>query len=161
MTNSSLENDVYVPAPLNLPFGKLFFGFNVQTYVPPQESSSSAPQQVCPTLISISHFAYLHFKQSGSFSGSGATLSGGSTQASLSAKGKGKEQPSPASWGSGGQRLGSRPSQPATSSQPRALGAGGASVPVLRNRQQERERSPTPDFGVDEDEDIDIDYDSD
>ncbi|KAI0707593.1 ubiquitin fusion degradation protein UFD1-domain-containing protein [Earliella scabrosa] len=147
VTNSSLENDVNVPAPLQLPFGKLFFGFNVQPYVPPRKSEDSLPQST-------------------SFSGSGATLSGGGQ--SSSAKGKGKEQPSSsesASWGSGGQKLGSRPAQPAALSQPRTFGAGGASVPVLpsrrRQQEQERERSPTPDFGVDEDEDIDIDYDSD
>ncbi|KAF9647545.1 UFD1-domain-containing protein [Thelephora ganbajun] len=35
VTNSSLENDSQAPAPLNLPFGKLFFGYRYVEYVPP------------------------------------------------------------------------------------------------------------------------------
>ncbi|PIL24208.1 transporter [Ganoderma sinense ZZ0214-1] len=140
VTNDTLDGDVYVPAPLNLPFGHLFFGFRVQTFVPPsQDSSASAPQ---PT----------------SFTGSGNTLTGNS-QPSSSDKGKNKAAPtSTTHWGSGGQTLGGRSAQP-------ALGAGGASVPVLptraRSQQQqiERERSPTPDYGVDDDEDIYYDSD--
>ncbi|KAI8989664.1 ubiquitin fusion degradation protein UFD1-domain-containing protein [Trametes punicea] len=142
VTNGSLDGEVYVPAPLNLPFGKLFFGFNVQPYVPPNsESKESQPK-------------------SNAFSGSGHTLSGrsqSSSQSQPSAKGKEREQSS-ASWGSGGQTLGgSRPSQPAANSQPRSVGAGGAPVPVLPQRpsqQQERFRSPTPDFGVDDEDDV-------
>ncbi|KAI0333482.1 ubiquitin fusion degradation protein I [Cubamyces sp. BRFM 1775] len=144
VTNSSLDGDVYVPAPLNLPFGKLFFGFNVQPYVPPDADQTKSPPQP------------------NSFSGSGNTLTGRSkpsSQSQPSAKGKEREQSAPtASWGNGGQTLGSRPSQPAASSQPRVMGAGGASVPVLPQRrgkqQEERERSPTPDFGVDDEDDV-------
>ena len=44
VTNNSLENDVNVPAPLQLPFGKLSFGFNIQPYVPPQKSEDSLSQ---------------------------------------------------------------------------------------------------------------------
>ncbi|TFK86046.1 UFD1-domain-containing protein [Polyporus arcularius HHB13444] len=146
VTNSSLENDAYVPAPLNLPFGKLFFGYNIQPYVPPSENanaSSSSPQ-------------------ANSFSGSGSTLASGKTQSTSTAKGKSREEPSSStSWGSGGHTLGARSTQ---APQSRAVGAGGASVPVLpsrsRQQQSERERSPTPDFGVDEDEEM-YDYDSD
>lgn len=46
VTNDTLDGDVYVPAPLNLPFGQLFFGFKVQTYVPPSQDSSGSPPQV-------------------------------------------------------------------------------------------------------------------
>jgi len=35
VTNSSLEHDSQAPAPLNLPFGKLFFGYRYVEYVPP------------------------------------------------------------------------------------------------------------------------------
>jgi len=35
VTNSSLENDSQAPAPLNLPFGKLFFGYRSVEYVSP------------------------------------------------------------------------------------------------------------------------------
>ncbi|KAI0724000.1 ubiquitin fusion degradation protein UFD1-domain-containing protein [Cerioporus squamosus] len=136
VTNSSLENDAYVPAPLNLPFGKLFFGYNIQPYVPPSENASSSPAQ------------------SDSFSGSGTTLASGKAQSTSSAKGKSKEEPSSStSWGSGGQTLGSRSTQ---APQPRAVGAGGASATA-----RERQRSPTPDYGVDDDDEDMIDYDSD
>ena len=35
VTNNSLENDSQAPAPLNLPFGKLFFGYRCVEYVSP------------------------------------------------------------------------------------------------------------------------------
>ncbi|KAM5534070.1 hypothetical protein V8D89_012251 [Ganoderma adspersum] len=142
VTNDTLDGDVYVPAPLNLPFGQLFFGFRVQAYVPPSQDSSASPPQ--PT----------------SFTGSGNTLTGNSQQPSLD---KGKNKAAPASttnWGSGGHTLGSRSAQP-------AVGAGGASVPIPPTRsrsqqqQNERERSPTPDYGVDDDEDVYYDSDDD
>lgn len=44
-----LESEIKVPAALNLPFGQLFFGFNVTPYTPPSPPSGSpvlAPQ-VC------------------------------------------------------------------------------------------------------------------
>ncbi|EJF66068.1 UFD1-domain-containing protein [Dichomitus squalens LYAD-421 SS1] len=141
VTADALDNDAYVPAPLNLPFGQLFFGFNIQPYVPPSQEPSASPSQ------------------SNSFAGTGNTLTGRS-QPSSSDKGKSKAQSSSTTtWGSGGQTLGRRPTQPASST-PRSVGAGGASVPVLPSRgraqqqQAQRERSPTPDFGVDDDEDI-------
>ncbi|KAF9819800.1 hypothetical protein IEO21_01891 [Rhodonia placenta] len=37
VTSEALEADATAPAPLNLPFGQLFFGFNVPPYVPPSE----------------------------------------------------------------------------------------------------------------------------
>lgn len=44
MSNSSLESDVKVPAPLHLPFGKLFFGFKVTAYkAPPSDASPASP----------------------------------------------------------------------------------------------------------------------
>ncbi|KAI0819519.1 UFD1-domain-containing protein [Trametes gibbosa] len=138
VTNGSLENDVSAPAPLNLPFGQLFFGFPVQPYVPPE---SKAPNSPLPAAA---------------FSGTGNTLTGRApSQAQSSAKGKAREQPLP-SWGTGGQSLGSRPSQPAVNLQSRT-GAGGATVPVIpqrRGKQAERPRSPTPDFGVDDEDDV-------
>lgn len=56
VTNSSLDGDVYVPAPLNLPFGKLFFGFNVQPYVPADADQTKSPPQVYPHLTLCSMY---------------------------------------------------------------------------------------------------------
>lgn len=48
VSNSTIESNVKVPAALNLPFGQLFFGFNVTTYTPPQPSPgpSTEPSEV-------------------------------------------------------------------------------------------------------------------
>lgn len=43
VSNDTLESDVKVPAALNLPFGQLFFGFNVQTYTPPEPAAPTSP----------------------------------------------------------------------------------------------------------------------
>ena len=96
----------------------------------------------------------------------GNTLSGTASGQSVgsSSKGKGKEQ-EPVNWGSGGRTLTSKIA--ATPSQNRAVGAGGAAVPVLPQRKprvQERTPSPDIDFGVsseDDDGDEYIDIDSD
>ncbi|CAL1705094.1 unnamed protein product [Somion occarium] len=155
VTSSSLEGEVTAPAPLNLPFGKLFFGFNVAAYTPPPKSE---PQ---PSNSQVSHFLCCELRnkstdlvlESAAFSGSGSTLTG-------SSKGKQREvqqSPSPPpeekKWGSGGQTLGSRSQPP----QNRPRGAGGAAVPVIpQRRPQKKNRSPSPevDFGVDSDDDV-------
>ncbi|KAF7294846.1 Ubiquitin fusion degradation protein 1 [Mycena indigotica] len=140
VNNETLESDVKVPAALNLPFGQLFFGFNVATYVPPPEPAQ--PSSPSP--------------ENASFGGSGNTLNG---RQSTTAKGKEKEKaqstsqtPTWASTVGQGNTLGA--------SVPRDLGpvgAGGARVPRVPQRGppkvQQRERSPTPDFGVDDDDD--------
>lgn len=38
-----LESEAKVPAALNLPFGKLFFGFNVVPYTPPESKQPTSP----------------------------------------------------------------------------------------------------------------------
>jgi ubiquitin fusion degradation protein 1 len=48
MSNSDLESDIKVPAPLNLPFGKLFFGFKVAAYTPPAPTSPGSPGAAPP-----------------------------------------------------------------------------------------------------------------
>ncbi|EPQ58304.1 UFD1-domain-containing protein [Gloeophyllum trabeum ATCC 11539] len=131
-----LESGAPVPAPLNLPFGKLFFGYNIPPYQPPENASGTNGQQ------------------STAFTGAGNTLIGRSSQSQAS-KGKGKEQESTSSqgpvkeWGKG---------QTLASPTPAALGAGGARVPRPPQRgnakQKHRERSLTPDFGVDDDDDV-------
>ncbi|KAH9946429.1 uncharacterized protein BXZ73DRAFT_95426 [Epithele typhae] len=73
VTNESLEGEGSAPAPLNLPFGNLFFGFPVQPYVPPTKEP----------LVSQ--------EEGTAFSGSGNMLNGRS-QLSSSTKGKAKEQ---------------------------------------------------------------------
>ncbi|KZT26398.1 UFD1-domain-containing protein [Neolentinus lepideus HHB14362 ss-1] len=142
-----LESGATAPAPLNLPFGKLFFGYNIPPYQRPSESSNT------------------NSESSSAFSGSssGNTLNGRSSQSQGSpSKGKGKETDSSSSqatlkkdWGKG---------QTLAASTPATFGAGGARVPrpSQRNsnsRQKQKERSPTPDFGVDDDDAIVIDSD--
>lgn len=55
MTNDMLEEGRQVPAALNLPFGKLFFGYTVIPYKAPESGGADAsattsppPAQVCP-----------------------------------------------------------------------------------------------------------------
>ena len=47
VVNEDLENEGNVPAPLNLPFGKLFFGFNIPPYVPPPAPEEAPVLEVC------------------------------------------------------------------------------------------------------------------
>lgn len=54
VSNETLENEVKVPAALNLPFGQLFFGFNVAPYVPPPAApvpSSPSASRVCRSFV--------------------------------------------------------------------------------------------------------------
>lgn len=48
VTNDTLEEGRQVPAPLNLPFGKLFFGFTVVPYKAPEaaQGKENEPAQV-------------------------------------------------------------------------------------------------------------------
>jgi len=129
VTGDDLEAEGKVPAALNLPPGKLFFGYAYVPYTPPPPKE---PTEAPPS----------------TFSGSGNTLSGrgtASTNASSSKekeKEKAKEEPVPKVWGSG-QTLGTRSAAPPPSKKP----------------QPKKERSPTPDWGVDDDDVIVIDSD--
>ncbi|KAJ4487847.1 ubiquitin fusion degradation protein UFD1-domain-containing protein [Lentinula aciculospora] len=151
VSNATIEDNAKVPAALNLPFGQLFFGFNITPYVPPTTddtpTSPTVPQGPVP------------------FSGSGDSLTGrsaGPSSMSTSAKGKRKasddssSQPS-VSWAGAGRTLGN--------SVPRELGsisAGGARVPRPQQinsegqKAKKKQRSPSPeiDWGVDDDEDV-------
>ncbi|KAF9454577.1 UFD1-domain-containing protein [Macrolepiota fuliginosa MF-IS2] len=137
LNSDMLESEMKVPAVLNLPFGQLFFGFNVTPYTPP------SPPPGSPDLGSRS--------PPQSFGGSGQTLNGrtlSTPQSSSSDKGKEKAIMNSHDWGSSGQALGSRNA---------IVGAGGASIPRPPNRTKKalgKERSPTPDFGVDDDDDV-------
>jgi hypothetical protein len=42
IVNDDLENDGKNPAPLSLPFGKLFFGFHIPPYLPPSPEDEPA-----------------------------------------------------------------------------------------------------------------------
>ncbi|PPQ93277.1 hypothetical protein CVT25_015275 [Psilocybe cyanescens] len=145
VSNNTLDSDVKVPAALNLPFGQLFFGFNVQAYTPPEPAPGS-PEAV--------------HQSPPAFSGSGNTLSGRSNarpSASSDSKGKAKaESASTHTWGSSGQALGRKPVSPKG-----PVGVGGARVPQPPQRRSKKvERSPTPeDWGVDDDDVIMIDSD--
>ncbi|KAH8116835.1 UFD1-domain-containing protein [Phellopilus nigrolimitatus] len=157
VTNDSLESDASAPAPLNLPHGKLFFGFKVIPYKRPAKPEDGAGSESA---------------EPSNFGGAGNTLSGrnssgtpsSSASASASAKGKGREEgntPDEARWGQG-QALTSASSRRAPADGP--VGAGGARVPrgptrSSRAAQKQRERSPTPDWGVDDDDVIYIDSD--
>ncbi|THH12517.1 hypothetical protein EW146_g7624 [Bondarzewia mesenterica] len=152
ISNEDLESDIKASAPLNLPMGKLFFGYNVPPYVPPPATEGNDEPQ-----------------PSSAFSGAGNTLSGRSalqSQPSSSAKGKAKEQDSAdeTKWGKG-QTLStsSGSGAPARSFGTSTVGAGGASVPRVSPRagRQIRQRSPSPeeDWGVDDDDVIVIDSD--
>lgn len=132
VTNDELESDVKVPASLNLPFGKLFFGFAVVPYQPaaPADTPGSPESSSTP------------------FTGSGHTLSGrppaavsvadSGSSTNRKDKSKAEQEAEEKDWGMG-QTLGSR-------------GSGGS-------RPQQKERSPTPDWGVDDDDVIVIDSD--
>lgn len=153
MTNDSLESGISAPAPLNLPFGKLFFGFKVVPYSKPAAEDTVAGPSTS------------------SFSGVGNTLSGPSAS-----KGKGKAPAPPPNgatagttgknWGSGQTLSGSttgNSSRPQARTGDGVLGAGGARAPrpIQRSPQasKHRQRSPTPDWGVDDDDVIEIDSD--
>ncbi|GJJ12602.1 hypothetical protein Clacol_006845 [Clathrus columnatus] len=91
VTTDELDQEVKVPAPLNLPPGKLFFGFPVVPYRPKPKPTDEEP--------------------SSSFGGSGNTLSSRTLSSPSSSK-KGKEKaqdetPSTKPWGAG-QTLGTR-----------------------------------------------------
>ncbi|KAJ7271878.1 ubiquitin fusion degradation protein I [Mycena haematopus] len=146
VSNDTLESDVKVPAALNLPFGQLFFGFNVTQYTPP-------PAVPTPPSPSASRDSV--------FNGAGNTLNGRSIG---TAKGKEKAPKqdtsgsSSATWAGTGHSLGG--------SVPRELGpvgAGGARIPRVPQRTnskpKEKQRSPSPDWGVDDDDVIMIDSD--
>ncbi|KAF8636654.1 hypothetical protein AX17_003461 [Amanita inopinata Kibby_2008] len=146
VSNSMYDKDVKVPAALNLPFGQLFFGFNVTPYSPPKESSPEISENSLNP-----------------FSGAGHSLYGRSTpQAGTLPKDKSKTNSgvnSDYDWGTSGQSLGVRLPMNKDST---PYGAGGAIVPTPPHKNvkaKQRERSPTPDWGVDDDDAIMIDSD--
>jgi len=158
IVNDDLENDGKNPAPLSLPFGKLFFGFHIPPYLPP--SPEDEPASKLPA----------------AFVGAGSSLNGNATGSPAKSTGKGKNNPSEdtgaktdeARWGTGqGRSLGSRQSNGAGTRTMGAslVGVSGTSVPLLSPRSSKkpsrRERSPTPDFGIDDDDVIVIDSDVD
>ncbi|KAJ3989433.1 ubiquitin fusion degradation protein I [Lentinula detonsa] len=148
VSNATLEENAKVPAALNLPFGQLFFGFNITPYVPP--TTDDAPTS--PTVD----------REHAPFSGSGHSLNGrsiGTQPSSTPDKGKSKavndsSSQSTASWAGTGRTLGSSVS--------RDLGAGGARVPHPQQKisggqaGKKKQRSPSPDidWGVDDDDDV-------
>lgn len=182
VSNDSLESDIKVPAPLNLPFGKLFFGFNVIPYtLPPVPNPNSSGVAPVSTSIHEMEQRFLYVPQVPiAFGGVGATLNGRSSQpqpSTSSSKGRGKEPATSEStepkWGTGGQTLGSRSRAPLTFNS-RDVGAGGAPVPQLPSRRSgnvvlagngkgkaKKEKSPSPehDWGVEDDDIIEIDSD--
>lgn len=149
VTSDSLDSDAKVPAVLNLPFGKLFFGFKVVPRTPPV--SDAQPSAELPS-------------QPVSFSGSGNKLSEGAIGPSSVAKGKGRAKSPPPSGASpnsrsAGQTVGSRSPilHIPLGFRGGELGTGRLSVP--RRPNQPKRRSPTPDWGVDDDDVIEIDSD--
>ncbi|KAI6028653.1 UFD1-domain-containing protein [Pisolithus orientalis] len=149
VTSDSLESDAKVPAALNLPFGKLFFGFRVVPYTPPVSDAQPPAGSPSPPVT---------------FSGPGNKLSGRAVEPSSTPKGKerakspSQSSPSSNSWG-GGQTLGSRSPLLHVPSGFRSRELGGGGLSVSRRPNQPRRRSPTPDWGVDDDDIIEIDSD--
>lgn len=175
VTNETLETEVNAPAPLNLPFGKLFFGYKIVPYTKPSDSGGEGSSEPSAT-ASGSGSASTTTPQV--FTGSGNSLTGrsiGPASLGSSAKGKGKEKETTSSetskdveskWGKGNRLTGGPPSRSAAAaaSSRRAtgdgpVGAGGARAPRPNDRstgptRPVRERSPTPDWGVDDDDDV-------
>jgi len=87
MTTDDLENDNRAPAPLGLPFGKLFFGYTVVPYKEPDASIGAAQQEPERT----------------AFSGAGQTLTGSSRSESPSqlARPSGSPPKPKTRWGKG------------------------------------------------------------
>lgn len=141
------------PAPLRLPFGQLFFGYNYVPYTPPAQAQTQSPTQ------------------SPGFSGQGATLSG-RPPTGQGDKGKGKSTdsstasssstPTPAqhSWGQGGKTLsGKSASTAALAPKPPNRSNTSSAAPP------KREKSPEIDWdyyddSMDQDDDV-IEIDSD
>ncbi|KZT40848.1 UFD1-domain-containing protein [Sistotremastrum suecicum HHB10207 ss-3] len=141
ISNETLQTDAKAPAPLNLPFGKLFFGYNVVPHVPTPEAPKS-PEAEEP-------------QSRPAFTGSGNTLTGPSSRSRSNRSTPAPQpapQPAPAppkpehDWGKGHSL--------SNSNAPR-----GAAKPPSKGKQKARERSPTPDWGVDDDDVIMIDSD--
>jgi ubiquitin fusion degradation protein 1 len=150
VSNSSLASDIKVPAALNLPFGQLFFGFNVAVYTrPPPSNPPSSPTAGSP--------------EAAPFAGSGNTLSGRAGPSALKGKEKEKEtvKENKETWGAG-QTLGARS---ATTFVPPSfrgnVGSRGPRLqrPLPRNAAKQKERSLSPDWGVDDDDVVMIDSD--
>ncbi|CUA72223.1 Ubiquitin fusion degradation protein 1 [Rhizoctonia solani] len=87
ITTDDLENTARAPAPLGLPFGKLFFGYQIVPYKEPEATVEQAPTEPEAT----------------SFSGSGQTLTGGSQPSTLSQPSTSKppESKPKTNWGKG------------------------------------------------------------
>lgn len=104
MTTDDLENNARAPAPLGLPFGKLFFGYPVIPYKEPAASVDvPAPQLEVSVIIYLLRSSSLLYLQSTAFSGSGQTLAGGSrseTPSQTTARTAAPPQ-SKANWGKG------------------------------------------------------------
>ena len=170
VVNEDLENEGNVPAPLHLPFGKLFFGFNIPPYVPPPVPEDTPVSEVCAFDSQQSFFsAHTPSKPPVAFVGAGNSLGGQPSSSSAQSKGKGKaaadteaKKADAATWGTGqGRSLGSRPTNGVGGARmlgPGLVGVGGASIPRPPQRSgrkpPRRERSPTPDYGVDDDDDV-------
>jgi len=151
VSNSTLASDIKVPAALTLPFGQLFFGFNVATYTPPPASNPpGSPKAASP--------------EPALFVGSGNTLSGRGAPPPSKGKETAKEkapvkEEKAVAWGAG-QTLGAR-SAPTTFVPPSFRGeVTGAGTRHMRPPpQRKKERSPSPDWGVDDDDVVMIDSD--
>jgi len=154
VSNETLDSGAKVPAALNLPFGQLFFGFNVVSFIPPVPSSPGNALQVVSYYVKLPPLLTTS-QHTSTFTGTGNTLSGRSNFLASTKKGKEKEESTSSSvpnytWGSG-QSLGKR-----NIAQRGAVGVGGAAVPHFPKRGKQRSPSPEEeeDWGVDDDEDV-------
>ncbi|EJD35515.1 UFD1-domain-containing protein [Auricularia subglabra TFB-10046 SS5] len=148
-----LDRPTSAPAPLNLPFGQLFFGYNYVPYKPPATTNATADPSSVPS-----------GSTSPTFGGHGNTLSG---RAPAPSKGKGKEKEAEKSasgehgWGKGGQTLsGLSAGAAALAPKARTTSASAVKQPPPRSKSPEIDWDYYDD-SMDQDDDDAIDIDSD
>jgi ubiquitin fusion degradation protein 1 len=124
VSNDTLQDETRVPGPLNLPPGRLFFGYKYVPYKPPPAKETQDPASPTSTAQA--------------FIGAGSSLAGPSRPAQKPTPSTSSQTPKKEatthSWGAGSS-LGNR-------NQNRKIQA------------PKKGRSPTPDYGVDSDEDV-------
>jgi ubiquitin fusion degradation protein 1 len=161
VSNDTLHEDTRIPNALNLPPGKLFFGFKYVPYKPPTAESSAMGSGA--TAVADSGAG----PSTQAFTGQGSSLAGPSRRSGRSGAGapsssssqartesiKKEENTTPThNWGTGSSLAGG--------SRPTASTSASRGTNLKRPPKPQKERSPTPDYGVDSDDDV-IEIDSD
>jgi len=156
VSNDTLHEDTRIPNALNLPSGKLFFGFKYVPYKPPTAESSAMGSGTAAVADSGAG------PITQAFTGQGSSLAGPSRRSGRSGAGapssrtesikKEENATSTHNWGTGSSLAGGSRSTASTSAS--------RGTNLKRPPKPQKERSPTPDYGVDSDDDV-IEIDSD